>query len=261
MPEALPRSCAVDGRRFLQFGIDGLQPGEQTDGVERHAAPYIDDNHRNQREIRVAEPIDARMDDAKPEQRPVDDAESRIEHPLPGEGRKHCRDDKGEQDKRAGESLAPKVAIEKQSKPQAEAKLEHRGDRRIDEGIPNGGAEDGVMPQRLEVLETNKVARHAYPGIGNRKEHALDEWVGNKEAEQNDSRQQQNGGKPAFILKKPCRCPALQRTRKWPPADDIAYRHRLAPWGSASAESGLPDWVSRKATRPTFHKSYTHPRR
>ena len=45
------------------------------------------------RQGRIAKPVDARADDPEVEQHPVEDAEGRVEHPFPGEGRQHRRND------------------------------------------------------------------------------------------------------------------------------------------------------------------------
>jgi len=54
VPKALPGPRPVDRRGLVQFGADGLQPGEQGDRIERHTAPDVDDDHRDQRQVRVA---------------------------------------------------------------------------------------------------------------------------------------------------------------------------------------------------------------
>ena len=142
VPEPLPGLGAVDGGGLVELGADGLQPGEQADGEERHAAPDVDDDDRDHGEVGIAQPVDAAGDQAELVEQPVEDAEGRIEHPLPGEGRQHGRDDEGQQDEGAGEGLALEIAVEQHREPQAERQLEDGGDARIDEGVVDGRAED-----------------------------------------------------------------------------------------------------------------------
>ena len=138
VPEALPGAGAVDGGGLVELGTDGLQAGQQGDGEERHAAPDVDDDDRRHGEVGVAQPVDAGGDEAELEQRPVEDAEGRIEHPLPGEGREHRRDDERQQDEGADDRLALEMPVEQDRQPQAERQLEHRRHARVPERVPHG---------------------------------------------------------------------------------------------------------------------------
>ena len=203
VPETLPRPRPVDRRRFLQFGIDGLQSRQQADRVERHAAPDVDDDDRSQREPRLAQPVDAAVDQAEPIERPIDHAEGRIEHPFPGKGRKHGRNDEGQQDEGAGYRLALEVPVEQQRQPEAERELEHRGHDRIDERIPHRGPENAVVRQHREIVQPDEAAGDADLGVGHRQLDAFDEGIGDEQAQQRQGRQQQDEREPALVFQHP----------------------------------------------------------
>ena len=95
------------------------------------------------------------------EQHPVEDAEGRIEHPLPGEGRQHRRDDERQQDEGAHERLAAEMPVEQQREPQSERQLEDRRDERVEEGVVDRDVEDDVVPDLVEIVEADEVAGHA----------------------------------------------------------------------------------------------------
>ena len=57
-PEALPRGGAVERRRLVQRLRDGLQPGEERDRDEGHAAPDVGGDHRPAGVPRLAEEVD-----------------------------------------------------------------------------------------------------------------------------------------------------------------------------------------------------------
>ena len=190
--EAVPGARAVDRRRLVQFGADRLQPGQQADRVKRHAAPDIDDHDRDHREVRIAEPVDPAGDDVQLKEHPVQHAEGRVEHPFPGEGRQHGRDDERQQDEGADERLAAEMPVEQQRQPQAEHQFEDRRDERVEEGVVDRDMEDAVVPQLLEIGEADEMALDADLGVGDREQHALDERVGDEQAEQHDRRQQQH---------------------------------------------------------------------
>ena len=129
------------------------------------------------------------MNEADLKQRPVDDAKGRIEHPLPGEGRQHRWNNERQKNKRAGESFALEIPVQEKRQPQAQGELEDARDRRIDERIPDRGAENAVVPERDEILHTDKASRNADFGVGDGQQHALHEWIGDEQPEQDDRRQ------------------------------------------------------------------------
>src|SRR5262249_56801328 len=122
---------------LVEFGTDGLQAGEQADGEERHPAPDVDDDNRDHGEVRIAEPIDPTGDQTEMVEDPIENAERRVEHPLPGESREHGRDDERQQDESTGERLATKITVEQHGQPQTEPQLEDGGHTRIEEGVVN----------------------------------------------------------------------------------------------------------------------------
>src|SRR5262245_60037494 len=131
MPEPLPWPRTVDGRCFLELRIDGLQAGEQADCIERNAAPDVHNDYRDHCQIRIAQPVDAPMDEPEAIERPVDHAEGRIEHPFPGEGREHGRNNEWQEHERPRNRFAFEMPVEQKRKPQAECELEHGRDTRV----------------------------------------------------------------------------------------------------------------------------------
>ncbi len=85
--EAAEAAGAVDRRRLIEFGRDGLQARQEGDGVERQAAPGVDHDEGEHRQVRMAEPTRAGVGDAGVHEHPIDHAEGGIEDPLPGDGR------------------------------------------------------------------------------------------------------------------------------------------------------------------------------
>ena len=152
MDEALPAIGAVDRRGFLQFRADGLQPRQQADRVEWHAAPNIHDNHGREGEIGVAQPVDPALDQAQVPQQPVEHAESRIEHPFPGEGGQHRGNNEGQQDEGTHPGLALEIPVQQLRQPQAKHQLEYGCDESVPAGIPHRRAEDRIVPDFLEIL-------------------------------------------------------------------------------------------------------------
>ena len=155
-------------------------------------------------------------------QHPVEDAEGRVEHPLPGEGRQHGRDDEGQQDEGAGERLALEIAIEQHRQPQPERQLEDGGDARIEERVVDGGAEDPVVPDLVVVGEADEVAGHAHARAGHRQHDAAHERVGDEHAEQHHGRHQQHERQPALVLEQPL---PPRRRRVAERGGDRAYCH------------------------------------
>src|SRR5260370_42494307 len=108
---------------------------------------------------------------------PIKYAKCRIEHPLPGESRKHGRDDERQQDEGTRESLAAEIAIEQHGQPPSERQFEDGGHARIDEGVVDGGAEDSVIEDLVEVGEADEVAGHTHARLGYRQHDAAHEPI------------------------------------------------------------------------------------
>ena len=92
------------------------------------------------------------------------------------------------------------MPIEQQRKPQTEAQLEHGRDTRVPERVPDRGPEDAVVPDLLEVLQSDEVARHAHLCAGDREQHALRERIGDKKAQYDDRGQKQRQRKPTLVF-------------------------------------------------------------
>jgi hypothetical protein len=188
---------------LVEFRTDGLQAGEQADGEERHPAPDVDDDNRDHGEVWIAQPVDPTADQAEMVEEPIENAERRVEHPLPGESREHGRDNEREQDESTGKSLAAEITVEQHGQPQPERQLEDGGYARIDEGVVNGGAKDPVIEDLVEVSEADEVAGHTDARAGDRQQYPSNEGIGNEHAEQHDSRHQQHERQPALVLEHP----------------------------------------------------------
>src|SRR4051794_9095126 len=63
--------------------------------------------------------------------------------------------------------------------------------------------EDAVVPQLLEIRDTDEMARYADFRVGHREQYAFDKRIGDKQPEQYDRRQQQHGSEPAFVFESP----------------------------------------------------------
>ncbi len=80
------------------------------------------------------------------------------------------------------------MPVEQQRQPKPERELKDRGDEGVEKGVVNRDAEDVVVPQLHEIVKTDKLAGDADLDVGDRQHHALDERIGDKEAEQYDRR-------------------------------------------------------------------------
>ena len=184
MAKTVPRAGAVDRRGLVQLGTDCLQPGQQADRVKRHAAPNIDDDHRHHGHDRVAKPVDPRVDDVGMEQHPVEDAERRVEHPLPGKSRQHRRDDERQEDEGAHERLTAEMPVEQECQPQPEGQFEDGGNEGVEAGVPHRDMENVVVPDLDEVVHADEMPGHADSGVSHREQNAVDKGVGDKKREQ-----------------------------------------------------------------------------
>ena len=54
--------------------------------------------------------------------------------------------------------------------------------------------EDVVVPELDEIVHADEMAGHSDPGVGNRQQNAVEEWIGDKEREQRHGWQNQAKG-------------------------------------------------------------------
>ena len=134
---APPETGAVDGRRVEYVLWDRGDAGEEDDDGKGKEAPGIDDDHRQHRQIRVAKPVRRLLagDEAKRDQRPVDDAVERIEHPLPGDRGERDRHRPGQYDQRPDEFAAGERPQQHQRAELAEDEAEDLRSEGEDEGV------------------------------------------------------------------------------------------------------------------------------
>ena len=177
-------------------------------------------------------------DDPEMEQHPVEHAEGRVEHPLPGEGRQHGRDDEWQQDEGAHERLAAEMPVEQQRQPQPERQFEDRRDEGVEAGVVDRDVEDAVVPDLDEIVEADEMARHADLGIGDRQQDAVDERIGDEQPEQDHRRQHQAGRQPALVFEQAGDRPARWRAdifQAWGGNVDGRHERFLAAFFMATA--------------------------
>ena len=198
----MPAVGPVQRGGLVQVGIDRLQPGQQRDGEEGHAAPGVHRDRAPHAVDAVGQERDLVHDEARPEEEPVQHAERRIEHPPPGERREHGRDDERQQHRGAQETLAAEAAIEQHGQRHAERQLEDRGPERVEERVAERLLEDRVVPGLREVLQADEMADVADARVREREPDARDERVGDERPEQHDRRRQQQRGQQPLALEK-----------------------------------------------------------
>ena len=134
---AAPEAGAVDRGRVDHVLRDRGDAGEEDHDRKREETPGIDDDHAQHRQMRVAEPVRRvrAVDDAERDQRPVDDAVERIEHPLPGDGGERDRHRPGQYDQRPDDLAAGERPQQQQRAELAEDEAEQLRSEREDEGV------------------------------------------------------------------------------------------------------------------------------
>src|SRR6185312_7277320 len=101
-------------------------------------------------------------------------------------------------------------------------------------------AEDAVVEQRGEIRQADEMAGNADAGVGDGQPNALDERIGDEQAEQNNGRQQQRRGEPALVLEEPGGGAALRRGDEGAWGDDVAYGHRRLLCGLGPCTASRP---------------------
>src|SRR5207249_4434851 len=117
-------------------GIEDLQrhrgeAREEDDRAEREGAPHVDRDTRGQRQMRLAEPDRpvgraVPADQSRAAQRPVDHAELRVVHPLPGEHTDRDRQCERNHHETADELLSLELLEQEEGERRAQNTLENR---------------------------------------------------------------------------------------------------------------------------------------
>ena len=144
--ELLPRRGAVEARRLVVRRRDRLQPGQQRDGDERHAAPDVGEDHRPARVPDIAEEVDVGRNEPKLFERPGDDRELAVIEPPERDGRKHGRYDERDQHDRAQQRLERQVLVEQNCEIKPDREFNDARDAGIEQRIEHREPERGVVP-------------------------------------------------------------------------------------------------------------------
>ncbi len=122
--KALPGGGAVEHRRLIERGRDGLQARQQRDRDERDAAPDIGCDQREPRRPGRAEEIDIAVAQMQHVDQEIgDDRELRIVDPPECQRGQHRRHDPRQQHDGADQALEREVVVEQQRQPEADAEL------------------------------------------------------------------------------------------------------------------------------------------
>ena len=156
--EALPRAGAVDARGLVDVGRQRGEAGEDHQERERRPLPGVDRDHRDQRELRVAEPVVAA--EAERARDEVDEAEVGRQHQRAPEQadddrREHDRQDRRDPQRRLARagSAAPAARARGRSRPAA------RPCRRVDRGEPQRDARSAGRAHLRVVVEPGEAGQ------------------------------------------------------------------------------------------------------
>jgi len=165
---APPEAGAVDGRRVDHVLRHRGDAGEEDDDGEGEEAPGIDDDDRQHRQVRIAEPVRRvrAVDEAGRDQRPVDHAVKRVEHPLPGDGGERDRHRPRQDDQRAHELAARERTQEQQRAELAEDETEELRAEGEDEGVVERVAEARVFEDVDEIRQSDEFPGRIVDRVG-----------------------------------------------------------------------------------------------
>src|SRR5439155_1342886 len=129
------------------------EPGEHDHGGERENPPRLHDDDGEERECRIAEPVQPAVEQAGRFERPVDHAERGVEDPRPGDRRERDRHRPWQEEDEAGEPPPPEGSAEDLSGGRREDDHEHlRADR--DHGaVAERPQEDRIAEDRGVIAE------------------------------------------------------------------------------------------------------------
>jgi hypothetical protein len=148
----------------------------------------------------VAEPQDTLGDQSKVQQRPVEDAEGRVEHPLPGQGAEHGGNDPGKKHRRSDDSLEPKGVVQEQGRQHPQAELEEGGDEGVDERVLERAEKDRVVQVHPEVLESDEISRPAHHLVADCQPDAEEERVGDEQGQDDEGGREERAGQDVLPL-------------------------------------------------------------
>src|SRR5207245_9945860 len=139
-------------------------PSEQRNERHAQAAPHVDHDARGQRQVGLAQPHRpvrgaVGSDDADPAQKPVDDAELRVVHPLPPEHADTDRERERDHDEAADELLAPEGLKQEKREAGPEQALEDGGHHGEADAVTERDEEDVALEGGPEVLQPYEARR------------------------------------------------------------------------------------------------------
>ncbi len=124
---------------------------------------------------------------------PVEDAEGRVEHPAPREGREHGGNDERKQHGRPDQALAAEMPVQQDREPHAERELADRRAERVEGRVPGRLLEDRVVPRLDEVLEPNELGRVPTLMLESESHTPITNGYAMNSAQQHDGRDEQEG--------------------------------------------------------------------
>ncbi len=152
--QPLPGRCAVELGGLAEVARNRLQPGEVEQHVVAGILPHRQHDQRGERDVRVAEPVEA----AHPKHREVV-----IEQADPGQEdeREECRggdqrDQRRQEDERANDRLEPRAVVEREGERQGDDEARQDRPQRVDEIVQKGIAEGAVLEDAQIVAETDE---------------------------------------------------------------------------------------------------------
>ena len=148
IPEPLPRLGTVDGGGLTKVRADGLQARHQQmakNGTPRQMLTMMIESMARSP---IAEPVDARPLMTTPRLVSIQFRTVKVGSniQLPGKGRQHGRNNEGQQDEGAGESLAAEIAVQQEGEPETPGEFEHGGDGGVEERVVDGVRKIEIIP-------------------------------------------------------------------------------------------------------------------
>ena len=201
--EALPGGRAVECGSLVERGRHRLQPGQERDRDERHAAPDVGEDHAGPRHVAVAEKIDVLVDQPHLDQRPGDDRELRIVDPPERDRGEHRRHDEGDQHGGADQRLERHMAVQQQRQIEANDEFDGGGDDRIEQRVEHRQPEDRVVFQPLVILDTDEHAGAADAVVGETHPDAEKQRIGEEQDQERRGRQHEPQRQPVAVGAQP----------------------------------------------------------
>src|SRR5207253_11273025 len=179
------------------------------------ASPYIDQDQAAHRHGAVAQPQDSLRDEPGVHEHPVEHAERRVEHPLPGERAEDRGHDPGKEHPRPDDPLESEVVVQEQRRHHPQSQLEEGRDEGVDERVLERAEKDRVVQVHAKVFEPDEGAGPSDHLVADRQPDAEDERVGDETGQDHEGGCEQNPRQDVLSLEKPAQ-----------PARTASLRHR-----------------------------------